>query len=216
MSDTTIGSWEPLIAQIAKGISRQFPPVEVDDISQELRLFLHVNAAKFAQVPEGSLEAYVYKSLDRTARDYALKERNRGLVQDDRYYYMPDFVAEILPVLFTRADWENCPRTEAPDIKSGEPLAIMVDLSIAWDTLGEKQKRALKAVTDCGQDFTAAASLLGYSTDESARVTYKRAIADLTDRMNGETRKRAANYEGIGSRDARSNSQAISLTGKDF
>lgn len=192
-----LNTFSPLIYKLANSMARKYPGVSSDDISQEMFMQVWEKSGFVDSLPAAEQPAYVNVIATKAGNKFSLKERNRLLVVDDRYYYQPTLVREMLPYFFaSKENWDSLPiPDDAVDIDGGEYLALFADLSKAFAGMPESHRKSIVVgiVAESNRDDMAA--LLSQSVSTVDRV-HRRAIAELTDRMNGTARARALDHDG--------------------
>lgn len=125
--------FDDLISKIASSVSRDFPGIEQEDISQQLYLTVMTNRSTFKH-PDN---AGVTGALWRIAKQYATQLRAEALHLSAQYAYRPSDVRQILEHTFDRAEWFD---TEVPEdarsLKaSADQLDLQSDIKWGWSQL---------------------------------------------------------------------------------
>lgn len=150
----------PLCDAVGRSFARSYPPVQAEDISQELALFLVERLGDLLEKvrdPEAR-EGYVRKALTRRATRYCQAERADLLRFTDQYSYRPDDVRSALASFLASerprlpADYvQGAPPPASLNNKRrlrgeylGNDLALLVDLKDGWGRLGEPERIILR------------------------------------------------------------------------
>lgn len=154
---------EPVIQGAAYRISRKFPgTVELDDLRQEIRVWVLAHIGKIARLVEEKLEDDP-KSVDQkltlwfcgVAEKYARRQRAQALGFDpsDEYFYdlamlerlLPYALADDLPDGLERQVQEG-PRGLSDPAEAGNLMALILDVRRALGILSGGQRRVLEAM----------------------------------------------------------------------
>jgi DNA-directed RNA polymerase specialized sigma24 family protein len=203
VSDLDLEAQQLLARSVSKTIARSYPPVDADDIEQEVMLWAWSNQDRV----RGWSEALFRTKFSEQAVTYARRERQERLHQTDFYYYRPDDVRAILPYFFDSSTWGNIrPPEDDPIIygakDSAAPgqviyhndkangLVMVADIDDAWPVLNKTQRTAL---------FLA---FIDGPGDAAERKREQRAVDSLTALLNENIRSRPV---GPGSRKVMTN-----------
>jgi DNA-directed RNA polymerase specialized sigma24 family protein len=204
VSDLLLEDQQLLARSVGKSIARSYPPVDADDIEQEVMLWAWSNQGNVT----GWSEALFRTKFSEVAVTYARRERMRRLHQTDYYYYRPDDVREMLPYFFDSSTWGNIrPPEDDPIIYGAKDmdnpgqviyhndkangLVMIADIDTAWPRLSKEQRTCLFLVF-----------VDGTSADGSERKRETRAVDALTALLNEDIRSRPV---GPGSRKVMTN-----------
>lgn len=194
---------ERIIYYVARNTARQYPPVESDDVQQELRLYYltTVNAQRITSMK--LLETRLYM----IAGDYAKKERAEWHGRSVHYYYAPDDVRAVMRVLFTypRQDWEHayCPDDAKTKGRWSDGLEVMFDAVQAFEDIAPEHQKIIAYVNagDRSDNLT-----------DAEKKAHQRAIHKLTQTMNSKKHARSEESAMTG-RKAMTNAAARALIG---
>jgi hypothetical protein len=197
--------------RIGRSFARSYPPIQPEDIAQELAVFLAEKLeGLLARVGPESREGYVYVALQRRAVRYCQKELADLTRFTDQYSYRPDDVRAALAAFLLgerppfpddyvqgappRAGLRNKKRWRSEYV--GNDLALLADVLEGWNRLTETERELLR-------DYLTRDTPL----ESSARNRASRAVDRLTALMNDAGRTRP---DGPGT--ALGNRDAIDLT----
>lgn len=193
MTEDKYSVWKDAITRTARFTARDFPDVEVEDISQHL--WLKIFSQKHFKDPDA---AGASKMLARWAKAFAWDQRKEHLTLSAQYNYRASDVREILQTVFSQEDWVN---VRIPDDARSEYndvfLEINCDVKVAWERLGHAQKKVIFERYALGLDMIT----------DADRKRFYRAIDQLVENLNWY-KKRQDNRECVGSRRAISNANA--------
>lgn len=183
---------------VSKSIARSFPPVDADDIQQELSLWIWSHQDRANRL-NGAL---LHSKLKQEGTSYARKERAVLLHLSDYYFYLPAVVRESLYYFFDKTCWADyradddepvfyAKRITAEGKASADPadpsqsahedaLAHFSDMSEAWDQLPQIHQMALWGAYGTVDGRTDS------SSSERSKTT--RAVDALTGLMNNNLR----------------------------
>lgn len=197
--------YETYITKVARTIARGFWKIDEEDVLQEIHIFLWEKEHYFLE--GGYSEAYIKTSIRNVAFNYALKERNRMLLETDKFYYHIEEVKELLPAFFSTYDsWTTAPVPEgAATMTRNDNVEIFCDFSLAWEQLNETQQDVLERKYAEDEDFT----------ESKDRQALSRAVRRFVTVLNQDKNKQAREHTGPGSRKAITNGQGVYLAKKE-
>lgn len=145
--------FDDVVAKIAATVSREYPGIDSDDISQELYLTILTHRTRFKDPDADG----VTQALWTVAKRYARQLRTEGLHVSPQYGYLPEDIRRILEHTFCREEW---PDTGVPeDAVSRKPasdsLDLQSDVSWAWEQLTLEEQRIIFEKYALRDDFTA-------------------------------------------------------------
>ncbi len=208
---------DSLLKRVAGEVSRNYPPVEAEDVWQELALWLLENPKVLTEYPDGVI-AYLVRG---EAIRYCQYERVLALHGTDQYHYTPSEVRDLLVTFFDQLDWDTyrahgLAQDDHPgkgggtapgqsiyhgDNKAG--MAMLADVSRGLGLIGRARADTL-------------AAYYGEPGERDGSVSHRKFVSRVVDAlvaaMNDDRNERAENHEGPGSRHAVSNNTAINST----
>lgn len=194
---------EHIIRYISGNIASKFPPVERDDVQQELRLYW-LSTPSAQKLRSKSLnETHLYN----VAKEWALKERAEWHGMSVHYYYAPDDVRATMKVLFSypRQDWEQayCPDDAKTRGRWSDGLEVMFDAVMGFEALDEDSQQIIAYVNalDRSDNLT-----------DVEKKRHQRAVHKLTKTMNSLKNDRGEELKFTG-RKAMTNAAARALIG---
>ena len=179
---------EQTITHVSRDIARKFPPVEREDIQQELRLY-YLITPKAHRINGSLLNTHLYA----VAKDYALKERAEWLGKSVHYYYTPDTVRAAMATLFQypKQDWAYayCPDDAKTQGRWADGLEVMFDAVQGFEDLdpGYQEIIAYVNATDRSDNLT-----------DVQKKRHQRAVHKLTETMNSKKHARHQDAEMTG------------------
>jgi len=125
--------FDDTVAKIAATVSRDFPGIESDDISQHLYLTILQNREHFKHPDDAGVTGALWK----IAKGYASQLRAEGLHISVQYAYARDDIARILENTFNREEWYlTYVPEDAESIKdSADELDLQSDVKWGWTQL---------------------------------------------------------------------------------
>lgn len=182
-----------LAAKLATKTARRWSAVEVEDLRQELYVWLYENAEKVARYrsAEGG-EGMLFTALRRVANRYCVREQEarNGAPLDAGAEYTVEQIERALPFIFegapTGAVAVNPLTGEALESRGdyGLALAVLIDLGGAFRDMPEAVREVLALRYRDGMTHAEIAALAGL-TEEGARQRVRRAVRRLRDRLCG-------------------------------
>lgn len=165
---------ERIISFVSRDIARKNPPVEREDIQQEMRLYW-LSTEKAQRINGSLLQTHLYA----VALEWAQKERAEWHGMSVHYYYTPDDVRATMKVLFTypRQDWEHayCPDDAKTAGRWTDGLEVMFDAV-----------QGFEAIDEDSQQIIAYANALDRveNLNDVEKKRHQRAVHKLTKTMN--------------------------------
>jgi hypothetical protein len=193
---------ERVISFVSRDIARKNPPVEREDIQQELRLYW-LSTDKAQRINGSLLQTHLYS----WALEWAQKERAEWHGMSVHYYYTPDTVRASMKVLFTypRQDWEQayCPDDAKTRGRWSDGLEVMFDAVMGFEGLDEDSQQIIAYVNamDRADNLT-----------DLEKKRHQRAVHKLTKTMNTLKNQRGEDLKFTG-RKAMTNAAARALIG---
>lgn len=165
--------WEERIRSVASRTAQNFPDIDVEDLSQDLMMFVLEKEGAL----EGRDEPLIRAALNRAAHTFAWNQRKQHLQLTAQYAYRTDDVRKVLEKLSSYANWEKMPvPDDARSLKGNDSVEISSDVKMAFDKMTHKPYRDA-IVSRYGKGVVPA-----QGSAESKRLS--RAIACLTDILN--------------------------------
>lgn len=216
--------YEVIATPIASEFARRYRRfgAEVDDLLQEMRIWLATHPQKIAdwtdEDPE-SVDKRVARSLRNEAKDYCekIKAQSLGYHTDDLSWYSRNELKSILDVLFDQEAWTSPPVPEDGGRRVGDPatggnyLAMLADVAQGFDKLPTDDRELLLKLHRDGSTTVDIAKGAGVS-QQSVSASRHRALKRLLDILGGDRpghdRSRCECSEYVGTRRAMSNAAA--------
>lgn len=138
---STLEAFDDVVAKIAQGISRDYPGIEAEDVSQHLYLTILQNRKQFKN-PDA---AGVTGALWSIGKQYAIQLRAEHLHLSPQYAYRPEDVRKILEHTFDRHEWyDTAVPEDAKSLKaSADELDLQSDIKWAWSQLHLEEMRVV-------------------------------------------------------------------------
>jgi hypothetical protein len=166
-----INDWLPLIDNVARFVSSDFPDVEFEDVRSDLVVFVLTKHQLYDPEQPGANTA-----LNRQARTYAWDQRKQHLTLSVQYSYRPSDVRKILETLGNYRTWPNAQTPEdAKSRKGNDSIEMSADISRAFSKLRGPYQDVIRQRYFLKQTFENGSS-------ESKRLS--RAIGALCDILN--------------------------------
>ena len=191
-----IEPWDYIIVAVASEYHRKYDMVELDDIKQSLyQWFLeHPNKLdEWEAIGPKDAKNLIYRSLRNQALDYCQKWKAKSIGYEisDLFYYEPEMIEALLPSVI-RGEVTEMPklnlgmpgRPPAP-AEGGNLMAMMVEVSSAYDKLNTEDKTVLFYKYAESFDFAGIASEMNLASEDAARMRHNRAIKKLVTRIGG-------------------------------
>lgn len=139
MTSDEVTEWDELIQKVARGICRDYPDSNVEDMSQFLW------AKVLEKIDELSVaNKNIIGTLKWLARKQAGKERSERLTISDEYAYRTSTVGDLYEVFFDQERWMEAHVPEDARSELGPvQLEIMSDISRGYDRLPVHYKRII-------------------------------------------------------------------------
>jgi len=180
---------EQTIYYVARNTARNFPPVEWEDIQQELRLYYLTTPSAQRLKSKKLLETHLYGK----AKDWAIKDRAEWHGRSVHYYYTPDDVRATMKVLFSypRDQWESayCPDDAKTAGRWSDGLEVMFDAVLGFEDL-EPEHQKIIAYANAGDRTD--------SLTDTERKQHQRAVHRLSVVMNSKKHARHQDAEMTG------------------
>ena len=191
-----IEPWDYVVISVAAEYHKKYNMVELDDIKQSLYQWFLEHPRKLNEweaIGGKDAKNLIYRSLRNQALDYCQKWKAKsvGYETSDLFYYEPVMVEALLPSIIRGET------TEAPKLNLGMPgrppapaeggnlMAMMVEVSYAYDKLSIDDKRVLFYKYAESLDYATIAKEMDIGTDDAARMRHNRAIKKLIARIGG-------------------------------
>ena len=214
MAETTIGNGgmsvvelDTLAQSIGRGLSRDFPGVDAEDIAQEILLNVLKSPGLFDRVTDSTARRKVLRNI---GFRYALGERHAYIINTGQYIYTPSEVRGLLEVFFLDRSDLNPPTREVPAVRveAGGIVVALWDMDYAWSQVTDDERTTLaRRYRD------------GVKPDNASteRKAVDRAIDSLTRWLNIKVSSQGnRNHDGPGARSSMTNAAAQSITGKGY
>lgn len=200
MSEDLYSLWKDTVDKVASFVVKDFPNTSVEDLTQDLWVFILENRS--LKHPDDVGSSYVLTQVAKTA---AFKLRTQHLQVSVQYAYRPSDVKKILESVYHPEMWFSgisYVPADAKSINQDDQLVVNGDVASAVERLPEQYKKAI---------------LERYRFSiipESQSAEYRklnRAITKLTELLNSYKPKK--DHEGPGARKAISNATARHILG---
>jgi DNA-directed RNA polymerase specialized sigma24 family protein len=196
MDWSRIKPWDYVVDSVTIEYSRKFTMVEASDLRQVLyQWFLeHPNKLdEWEAIGEKDAKNLIYRSLRNEALDYCQKwkAKSLGYDVDDLFYYAPDVVEAVLPLVlrgeFGVAHKLNLGRVGRPTApaEGGNLLTMMVEIDWGYWKLSKDDRRILFLRHAESMDFKEIANVLSLGSEDAARMRHKRCITRLIRKLGG-------------------------------
>lgn len=203
MDSERIVDVDALAKSVARGVARDFPGVEHDDIAQEIILKVLEAPRSFQGVDESGLR----RVLRKIGTMYAAEERYAYTINSAQYVYTPSEVRGLLEVFFLDRSELNPPTKELPVVRveAGGIVVALWDMDFAWSRIDDDERDVLARRYRDGETPA-------NSSGERKRID--RAIESMTRWLNIKvnTPVDRLTHVGPGSRTAQTNAAAQSIT----
>lgn len=187
--------WEARIRSVATRTAQGFPDIDVDDLSQDLLVFVLEKEGAL----EGRDEPLIRAVLNRAAHTFAWNQRKQHLQLTAQYAYRTDDVRRVLEKLASYSNWEKMPvPDDARSLKGNDSVEISSDVKMAFDKMTHRPYR------DAIVSRYVKGEVPEKGSADSKRLS--RAIACLTDILNYGYD--STDHEGPGARTAVNNATA--------
>jgi DNA-directed RNA polymerase specialized sigma24 family protein len=191
-----IQEWNYVIDAVALEYHKKFQMVELKDIKQSLYQWFYEHPNKveeWSTIGEKDTKNLIYRSLRNQALDYCQewKANTSGYETSDLYYYEADIVEALLPsvlrgetVVGHKLDLGGVSGTFAP-AEGGNLMAMMIEIDYAYWKLSKEDRKILFLRHATGLDYKTIADDLELSSEDTARMRQRRALARLVRRLGG-------------------------------
>jgi DNA-directed RNA polymerase specialized sigma24 family protein len=191
-----IQEWSYVIDAVALEYHKKFQMVELRDIKQSLYQWFYEHPNKLEEwttIGEKDTKNLIYRSLRNQALDYCQewKANTSGYETSDLYYYEADIVEALLPsvlrgetVVGHKLDLGGVSGTFAP-AEGGNLMAMMIEIDYAYWKLSKEDRKILFLRHATGLDYKTIADDLELSSEDTARMRQRRALARLVRRLGG-------------------------------
>lgn len=139
MTQTKVDLFRDSVEKVAASVSRSFPDIEREDLTQELYLFLLGESRLKTPDQVGATNA-----LFRKAKMVAWEIRKRHLHLTAQYSYRIDDIRAILETVFQYEDWQHASIPEGAYSEYGDLfLVVSADVKRAWEKLPKTHQKAI-------------------------------------------------------------------------
>lgn len=183
--------WDDLAKKVSRGVAKDFPDLEVDDLYGEL--WVDIMSQDYRDHLD---EPWIRNHLYRRCRVLAWNTRKENLQFSSQYVYRPSDIRAMLRVIFEPADWPKIylPQDAREEDNQSARLDVAADLSWGLDQLPDHYREILESRYRDGTEMTL----------DAERKTLGRAETRLTELVN----QYRGQYDGSHSRRAISNARA--------
>ena len=148
----------PMVKNVARSVSGQFPSVDREDTEQALWLWLYEKRASVVKTVEDSpqdWEPKIASTMRKVASDHCARERaaTEGCSTEDLYRYSVPKIKNLMPDVFNHSDWQTFgnrndgqPMGKPLANRTGDRLAELVDVKAAVQRLPIETKELLYLV----------------------------------------------------------------------
>jgi len=191
-----IEPWDYAVISVASEYHKKYDMVELDDIKQTLYEWFLEHPKKLDEweaIGPRDAKNLIYRSLRNQALDYCQKWKAKsvGYEVSDLFYYEAEMVEALLPSIL-RGEQGEAPklnrgmpgRPPAPS-EGGNLMAMMVEVSLAYDKLSIDDRRILFYKYAESLEFAAIAQEMSIKSEDAARMRHNRAIKKLVNRLGG-------------------------------
>jgi len=191
-----IQEWSYVIDAVALEYHKKFQMVELRDIKQSLYQWFYEHPNKLEEwttIGEKDTKNLIYRSLRNQALDYCQewKANTSGYETSDLYYYEADIVEALLPsvlrgetVVGHKLDLGGVSGTFAP-AEGGNLMAMMIEIDYAYWKLSKEDRKILFLRHATGLDYKTIADDLELSSEDTALMSQRRALARLVRKLGG-------------------------------
>jgi DNA-directed RNA polymerase specialized sigma24 family protein len=216
-TELDLSSFEGMVGQVAYSVGRHFPFVDLEDLRQELWLWLVEHQEK-VQVwgQEATGDRRTAKSLRRAARAVCLdlKAQRGGYDLGDLWFYSVGQLRQLLPDVLDTEGWTASSPALSPDRVQSQSLvnegnnrlAMLVDVKDAFLRLADEDQQLLYVHYRVHEEEQHATEL--EISVEALRSRVTRALTRLQRELGGPQ----PDVEWVGTRRAMSNATAQALT----
>lgn len=194
-----IAAFEKLVKQVARNVARDSRFVEIEDLEQELYLFV-LQRGESLPLPQDA-NFSLKPLLTGHARMWAFRQRQAHFIISNQFSYRTSEVKKILSEVFDKSTWEGSSDSEE---SMEDRVASFSDVAWAIDRLEKKERDLLISIFRDGNMPSSTSK--EYNGMQSA-------VIKLTNILNHYTR--ADEWEGPGRRTAMSNSSANSVLSRE-
>lgn len=164
-------AFDDTVAKIATQVSRDFPGVDFEDISQHLYLTILQHRAQFKNPDDAGVTGALWK----IAKSYATQLRSEALHLSVQYAYRPSDIKSILEHTFEKSEWfdTHVPQDAKSMKSSADELDLQSDVKWAWSQLSIEEQKVVFEKYALKEDL-----------DATKRKRLSRAIDNLTEIVN--------------------------------
>jgi len=171
-SPQEMSRWNGLILRVSRGVSKDFPDIETDDLYQDLwEDLLHEDYYVYLNEP------WIKSYLSKRCRVVAWERRKENLQWSSQYSYRPSDIRTMLQTVFRQEDWDRIflPSDASEEERRSARLDVAVDLSWALDQLPDHYFQIIE---------NRYANLVYYDKDSAESKMLYRAELRLTEILN--------------------------------
>jgi len=195
MNGFNLFDWIYKAQGIAKGITRNYPGIDWEDVAQEMSSLLVEKQSQFSE--EHIKDSYVSTALRHVGNNYCQKEYSRKFFSGDSFVYRPDDVREFLQAYYDLSLGDMRAPSYGESVESDDHLAIYADIAVAVEHSGVYREVIVNYFCEGWEP-----------TSDAERQQFSRAIRKVTKLLNDNREKQKKNHNGPGSRKAMTNARA--------
>ena len=191
-----IQPWDYIVVGVASEYHKKYDMVELQDIKQSLYEWFveHPNKLDtWESIGEKDAKNLIYRSLRNQALDYCQrwKAKSIGYEVSDLFYYEAGIIEVLLPLVLRKElsvshklNMGTPGKPPAP-AEGGNLLAMMIEVSAAYNKLNKEDRLVLFYKYAESMDFGDIATEMGISSEDAVRMRHNRAIKKLITRIGG-------------------------------
>lgn len=139
MTEEEVLLWQPMVERAGKGVARDFPDSEPDDLVQSVWEGLLRNQLEGKMLDPN--QEYISSALRFIAKTAAWGTRKEHLTKSPQYAYRTKDVRNLFKTFFgSRADWTQAIIPQDAESEFNVGMEMSSDLSRAWDILPNHYK----------------------------------------------------------------------------